>query len=345
MSDAIRSSFPNAEPASIPPNNQSAASPALPSQGLDFGPLFSNLSPAASLGGLPGAAPLPQFDLDLPPADDTGLGGLCDASDHAANDEMEVEEPPYLPPVPMEVDLQDLPVDLLGMQPVADVDTLMNTEGKWRGRRPKGDWRARAAATNFDDPKSVNANFPPFKDTTKYGQLQVPQPLLDQFGQTRNKVSAVMSWRRMTSNQQRQLKAQFTAEAAEQRNLERYLSAEDAKLYHAEQAEQDKWSEQLREASRWMKKLKTAQSAYHTAQASGNTDTILKSIHSIDNLMETYLRKQLRAEEKLMQQSEKAERQALRAANRAAREEEDQENQVVSYLHSSCSASSALSYS
>jgi hypothetical protein len=247
---------------------------------------------------------------------------------------MEVEEPPYLPPIAdelqedaMEIDLEGLPVDMLGEQPLADLTKLMNTSGKWRGRRPQGDWRTRAAATDFDDPKSVNANFPPFKDKTKYGQLQVPQALLDQFGQNRNKVSAIMSWRRMTSNQQKQIKAQFNAEASEHRTLERYLIAEDLRLYRAEQAEQEKWHQHLREASKWSRKLDKAQSAFDTAQASGNTGAMLKAIHTINSLGEASFRRQLRAEEKRMEQSDKEARQALRAA----REEEEIENQVVSF--------------
>ena len=74
--------------------------------------------------------------------------------------------PPLPPPLPNIADGQDPSAeqgeafDVVDHEDVSAAVDSADSERKWRGKQPKGDWRVRMRRTDWTSPKSVNANFP-----------------------------------------------------------------------------------------------------------------------------------------------------------------------------------------
>jgi hypothetical protein len=154
-------------------------------------------SPAESSGLTPDGALYDDLDAESLPADLSAFDGeLHDALADAAELEQPADLQPDavlarpLPPLLVAGDAShcvptNAEVQAIGYQPHEEVEELLNTDGKWHGKRPRGDHWQRAALCQWYGPKSINKYFPPFKDKTRYGQRQVPQQLIDQYSNVR----------------------------------------------------------------------------------------------------------------------------------------------------------------
>ena len=83
--------------------------------------------------------------------------------------------------------------------------------------------------TDWASPKSVNVNFPPFKDNEQYGQCQVPQFVLDQYQSNVSKVGVVMGWRRLRPTRQKQKNVELVSveiEKAQKKQQTQHLMAQ-----------------------------------------------------------------------------------------------------------------------
>lgn len=94
-------------------------------------------------------------------------------------------------------------------------------ESKIRGKRPTGNIKGRALATDFTNSASINENFPKYRDKNKYGQRNVPKPksTLAEFGGKLRKARCVTQWRKMTPNQQSAVCEQIAAERKNQQDV------------------------------------------------------------------------------------------------------------------------------
>jgi len=240
--------------------------------------------------------------------------------------------PPLLPVGSEEDASHRVPTNLeaqaFGYEPLED-ETELDTDGKWRGKRPRGDHWQRATMCKWFDPKSVNKYFPPFKDKERYGQRQVPQDLINQYSNVRHKVGAVMNWRRMSPNQQKQFYVQLTTSAKEERRLDQYIQ----KIEDSEANEEAKWQLELRAAVQWQQEMDEARAKYESADPV-DTNAILSALHRINSLMEESILAALRAENvalnKLSVQERKARTAAKAAAKAAESRDEEDETQEVS---------------
>jgi hypothetical protein len=157
-------------------------------------------------------------------------------SSDGSSDEDDV--PPPLPaPLPNIADGQDPSAeqgeafDVVNPEDVSAAVDCADSERKWRGKRPKGDWRACMRCTGWTSPKSVNANFPPFKDKEWYGQCQVPQFVLDQYQSDVSKVEGGMGRRCLTPKRQKEKKAELAAtEKAQKKQQAQQLKAQKKRL-------------------------------------------------------------------------------------------------------------------
>jgi hypothetical protein len=277
------------------------------------------------------------LDAESLPADLGAFDGdLHDALADAAELEQPVNLQPDaalaepLPPLPVAGDAShrvpiNAEVQAIGYQPHEDIEELLNTEGKWHGKRPRGDHWQRGNLCHWYDPKSVNKYFPPFKDKTRYGQRQVPQHLIGQYSNVRHKIAAVMGWWRMTPNQQRNLCTEISASAKDEKKLDQYLQKiED------EKATQDAlWLQELRAARKWQREMDAARAEYESANPIDSA-AVLSALHRINSLMEEPVASALKAQNITLNKlsvEERRARTAARAAARAAESRDDKEEQ------------------
>lgn len=92
-------------------------------------------------------------------------------------------------------------------------------ESKIRGKRPTGNIKGRALATDFTNSAPINENFPKYRDKNKYGQRNVPKSILAEFGGKLRKARCVTQWRKMTPNQQNAVCEQIAAERKKQQDV------------------------------------------------------------------------------------------------------------------------------
>ena len=179
----------------------SVRAPSLPANRADDAPPFRREAPASDLSFF-----LPQ------PSHATAAGGA--------------DQPPGAPAVPPD------PVDVLhdgATELFRRLDDAVNQGviddqeqppsalpklSKKRGGPSMAHWTVRAKHTNWDDPQSIKAKFPPWPDKSKYGQLQPPRFMFKRHRCHLAKARAVSAWRRLSTAQQKIMKAQFTQMAA-----------------------------------------------------------------------------------------------------------------------------------
>ena len=83
------------------------------------------------------------------------------------------------------------------------------------------DWRTRAKNADWTCQKSIKAQFPLYKDRKKYGQLQVPLKMIEQYGSCYQKAKAVAYFRRLTPLQQKHLTAHYKKLAAQEKKAQK----------------------------------------------------------------------------------------------------------------------------
>ena len=331
--------FPNTIPSPIAPSWPNAAPPELQTRQVDsdfFDILSSQSSPACS--------PADGSSVPSGVAVASKRQRPAAASSNGDENAAEAANPPALPsqPIGPNGDLpedaaaaqqEDAPpsVEELGRQALKLAPSMSadSTKWNWRGKRPDGDYLKRMRSTDFNDPKSIDKNFPKFKDSSKYGQLQVPQPLLDQFSRAKNKVHAIMNWRRLTPKQQKAMKKQFTEEKKRANDANKKIDSAVVAMVQKDLQEHDEWYNHVDEAEQWWAANAASRAAYEAARLENDSAAMLDALHAINGRYEGCFNKLLRKAEVEMDKEAAAERRAARAA---AREQEDEENDLVSHM-------------
>lgn len=177
--------------------------------------------------------------------------------DAASSDVQNQDAPPAvpeLPPVDETVAAAELLFGLDVSVGTDDSDGEENNTNPAEGLSPSApsnprpgsavDWRLRAKDADWTCKKSIKAHFPPYKDRKKYGQLQVPHNMIQQYGSCYQKAKAVAYFRGLTPLQQKQLTVHYKKLAAQEKE--------------AQKARKKREDEILRERRRRLKKEERA---------------------------------------------------------------------------------------
>lgn len=125
-------------------------------------------------------------------------------------------------------------------------------QSKMRGNRPN----RRAFATDFTDNKSIDKNFPKYKDITRYGQRQVPKSFLKEYKTSMAKAKVVTEWRKLTPDQQRRICKQISADKKARIAAEQKLKEEEKK-----RKQQEKDAAKLQKDKEMEAKKKTSEAS------------------------------------------------------------------------------------
>lgn len=128
--------------------------------------------------------------------------------------------------------------------------------GKWRGKRPAGDWRARAKAVDYTSSRSIESKLPKYSDPSgkRYGQHPFPlSRLLDENGERiKDKIRCykiVAQWRQMTPNvQQREIDI-LERQRREQEKLARKRATDDKRNRNKREKRKQKKAENAASAA------------------------------------------------------------------------------------------------
>ena len=150
----------------------------------------------------------------------------------------------------------------------------MQKQSKMRGKRPTGNIMERALVTDFASSDSINANFPKYSGSNKYGIRNVPKDLLQEFDNPLRKARAVSAWRRLSPNQQKDICDQLATQRKQKVSAARELKEIKKKKKQAEKeiakqrnAETKAAKKKATEENRKAKKKETEQRRRNEAKA------------------------------------------------------------------------------
>jgi hypothetical protein len=115
--------------------------------------------------------------------------------------------------------------------------------------------------------------------------------LIDQYSNVRDKIAAVMNWRRMSPNQQRDLCAEITASAKDERKLDQCLQ----KIENGQASQDALWLKELRAARTWQREMDAARAEYESVDPVDSA-AVLSALHRINSLMEESVASALKAQ-------------------------------------------------